>query len=815
MNFRGKEKIGGITLIALIITIIVMLILAGISINAIIGDNGIVTRSIESSFKSAMAQYKEDSEVYVLDKQMDSGDYSDDLIFANDSSNTYFTNQWVNINALYDYSLEYDQMSNVTTIENESYRSHLAVYAGSLTWFTSYDDVNSNEVRWCIDLDIRVFIDGYGFYIQRDDGSYGFEVYSDGEYAQTEDGTWMCTPDLEGFNTANTYYLLYDSVDNETPTIGTEIYQDVPSGWYSYENKKWANVATVSNAHMAYMVWIPRYAYQIVGETVNIRFINTDNIYIDESGVEHTLAELGGYIVPDAFTFGGENLSGIWVSKYEISDPREPTGFSATSDYESITVTSITWAGMSSATSGSSVVEGADVEVTISGNNYSDSYVGQLPHTFEGLQRGTSYTVTVTTPTYYSEDMTLTKTVNTTEGTVAELTSPDLSGFNLDKTYFVTMDNGTTPTVQASTKITTAADSIYAEKEVATNAPAGWYDYSSRNWANIVTIGDDGAAAYWVWIPRYEYKVDVEQNAVDIVFISANTTTPDEGYTIPDAFTFDGKQLSGLWVSKYEISDIKIPTGFTTKVTTNSINISGITYKGSSSVSTGSMPNSNIAMTCVNSGGGTVASGSITISSTDGYTISGLAPGTYTINLTIPYAYSDPQSGVKTYANVSSTVTVPSSSSSGVANAPDLSGFIESDFTYAYYVEYSSTSTTDTAATVGDRITSDSTPPSGWYDYNNKKWANIIVSDTPLTKGSAISSYSSASTNISIFVWIPRYEYKVDSNANAVHITFLSGTDTNVDSGYTIPDAFKFGDTQLTGFWVAKYEIKDPSVEQQ
>ncbi len=41
-NYRKKE---GITLIALVITIVVLLILAWVSINAIFGDNGIIKRA--------------------------------------------------------------------------------------------------------------------------------------------------------------------------------------------------------------------------------------------------------------------------------------------------------------------------------------------------------------------------------------------------------------------------------------------------------------------------------------------------------------------------------------------------------------------------------------------------------------------------------------------------------------------------------------------------------------------------------------------------------------------------------------------------
>ena len=42
-----KRNINGTTLIALVITIIVLLILAGITINLILGDNGIISRAIE------------------------------------------------------------------------------------------------------------------------------------------------------------------------------------------------------------------------------------------------------------------------------------------------------------------------------------------------------------------------------------------------------------------------------------------------------------------------------------------------------------------------------------------------------------------------------------------------------------------------------------------------------------------------------------------------------------------------------------------------------------------------------------------------
>lgn len=50
----------GITLIALVITIIVLLILAGVSIAMLTGDNGILTKASTSNETNSIAQIKED-----------------------------------------------------------------------------------------------------------------------------------------------------------------------------------------------------------------------------------------------------------------------------------------------------------------------------------------------------------------------------------------------------------------------------------------------------------------------------------------------------------------------------------------------------------------------------------------------------------------------------------------------------------------------------------------------------------------------------------------------------------------------------------
>ena len=58
-NYSKSKKQAGITLIALVISIIVMLILAGVSLNATIGDNGIITQAQNATYMQSIAVLEE------------------------------------------------------------------------------------------------------------------------------------------------------------------------------------------------------------------------------------------------------------------------------------------------------------------------------------------------------------------------------------------------------------------------------------------------------------------------------------------------------------------------------------------------------------------------------------------------------------------------------------------------------------------------------------------------------------------------------------------------------------------------------------
>ena len=64
-----KQK--GITLIALVITIIVLLILAGVSIATLTGENGILTRASEADVETRAASVEERKNLWKTEKQTD------------------------------------------------------------------------------------------------------------------------------------------------------------------------------------------------------------------------------------------------------------------------------------------------------------------------------------------------------------------------------------------------------------------------------------------------------------------------------------------------------------------------------------------------------------------------------------------------------------------------------------------------------------------------------------------------------------------------------------------------------------------------
>ena len=131
--------------------------------------------------------------------------------------------------------------------------------------------------------------------------------------------------------------------------------------WYDYTNQQWANAVTVTEVNRStYMsapagtvismndintmwVWIPRYEYmytnlgnQYAGGTqdlpgeIKINFISGRNTIPSDSA---------NYKVHPAFNFGGTELSGIWVGKFETTGTLPSTNYCKNESCDVSTVT--------------------------------------------------------------------------------------------------------------------------------------------------------------------------------------------------------------------------------------------------------------------------------------------------------------------------------------------------------------------------------------------------------------------------------------------------------------------------------------------
>ena len=148
-----------------------------------------------------------------------------------------------------------------------------------------------------------------------------------GEYVET---AHVNPPDLRGYHVDNTYIECYNEATNrfEEQTLRSILsnqsvinsqniveqvdidYSKIKGTWYSYDKKIWANIKTVdpSSKTEAWWVWIPRYAYNIMGTETTIIYLNSSGNPIDGGTLP------SNYVPHPAFN---ESTEGIWASKYE------------------------------------------------------------------------------------------------------------------------------------------------------------------------------------------------------------------------------------------------------------------------------------------------------------------------------------------------------------------------------------------------------------------------------------------------------------------------------------------------------------------
>ena len=416
---------------------------------------GIITNAMAASIKSKLADYKETAETYVFGLVADGVD-----------ANTINFGRQVWDEDLEEFVLPTTERSIKSVIKDieEFYEDRMLIMKGELYYAYRANEGESSDdeiPRYASGLGIKVI--PYGDF--KYDGETS--VFSDLVSYVTDDegnviGTtnyYMCTPDLSGFNASTTYYVSFSDLENVNTLVILNKIEDAytyTNAWYDYPNKNWANVLTLNDEIMTYWVWVPRFAYNETGfiedtldgrtflnmehdasgnwSDLEVVFVDTENHYY-EDGVAKDLGD--GWVVPDGFTFDGQELPGFWMSKYEVQENSGNNGdFYVTASVDAI---GISTSDSKNGETYSVYIDASDTAVLNTTLNTARGITSLADGT--AIQPDTTYLVSIYDK-YGIRKWTQsvhTLTYQPEEEIYANI-SVDISGFQSDSSYFVLYD---------------------------------------------------------------------------------------------------------------------------------------------------------------------------------------------------------------------------------------------------------------------------------------------------------------------------------------------------------------------------------------
>ena len=327
---KTKENIQGITLIALVVTIVILLILAGVSISMLTGENGIITQAQNSKEQTDIADEKERVELAATAAKGKTnwGEITEDNLAKELTTNIGERDV--------DYTLTKEDVNFVVTY-TDSKRSYLVDPNGK---------VGQTEIQLPEDKpDVSTkpaFTRAYGV--------IEIEFLSGTSYNTT------ATPNAPKM-TSDMKKVYWENGEEKVEGESADFDENK---WYNYiaqtgstetgGTSKWANAKTSDGS---YWVWIPRYAYRIMyfdsqTHADAYRADNTQTTGIVGYSDARGLVDIDGKTPSDlqepvtsiavgtnkfrphpafedgtstGFTQGewDSKLEGIWVAKYEMS----------------------------------------------------------------------------------------------------------------------------------------------------------------------------------------------------------------------------------------------------------------------------------------------------------------------------------------------------------------------------------------------------------------------------------------------------------------------------------------------------------------
>ena len=325
-SFSKIKKEKGITLLALIVTIIVLIILAGISLSMISGNDGILSRTGNAKTQTSIAQVEEIANMIYLEllEDLDNPTLTD--VKKGLEEKGYVINQYTtNISSITDIKLS---KTSVTLEVGES-ETIGVTYVGSDEMFSYYVEINGNNYKMILEndtvkinkektkvdtndtlrvassnSDVEATLDGTNINVKVKGNKQATATItaSLGDISKTATVAIIARPkdgdtqvanltfstnygkiDVIWLDTVNNVIsepnapILDDGSNKMTPVVYDETAQNFVTAtstskgvWYDYNGEEDGESvvqgnkwANATTANGSYFVWIPRYAYRI------------------------------------------------------------------------------------------------------------------------------------------------------------------------------------------------------------------------------------------------------------------------------------------------------------------------------------------------------------------------------------------------------------------------------------------------------------------------------------------------------------------------------------------------------------------------
>jgi len=138
---KSLKEQRAITLVALVVTIVVLIILAAISINGLIGENGLITTAKKAAFLTEIKQIEEQYQLYIAAKSLEeNGKYKYDSLTAGKDS------------LFYDGTREEGDITTVLPIIEGKRKTDFEILKGEL-YFQGRDE---QELKWAYEAGFKV-----------------------------------------------------------------------------------------------------------------------------------------------------------------------------------------------------------------------------------------------------------------------------------------------------------------------------------------------------------------------------------------------------------------------------------------------------------------------------------------------------------------------------------------------------------------------------------------------------------------------------------------------------------------------------------